>query len=322
MFRILLLFLFAINIFAKDLKDLMEVYRTEGINAVEQELQKNLKEISFWKNYLENKNVDYGYYEYNKYVIVAEKNQKEMKLFEYKNGDYQEVSKDNIIIGEISGDKLIEGDKKTPEGVYDLVQKRTGLDQFYGPLALVTSYPNSYDRSLNKKGHGIWIHGMPLNGDREKFTQGCLALDNDKLEKLDKNLDLKRTTLLTSNDEFKKANKDDIALILSSIYKWMDAWKYSDINSYLNFYAKDFKRPDGSGFHIFASQKRQIFARNENKKINLFNIDISPYPNSKNRSIYRAIMDEEYESPSVRFYGKKELVLEVKNNKIEILTED
>lgn len=319
MFRIFLLFLFTVNIFAKDL---MEIYRTEGINAVEKELQKNLKELSFWTSYLENKNVDYGYYEYNKYVIVAEKDQKEMRLFEYKDNDFKEISKDSMIIGEIAGDKLIEGDKKTPEGVYDLVQKRTGLDQFYGPLALVTSYPNAYDRSLNKKGHGIWIHGMPLNGDRERFTQGCLALDNDKLEILDKNLNIRKTTLLTSNIEFKKANKDDIALILSSIYQWMDAWKYSDISRYLQFYAKDFKRPDGSGYHTFATQKKHIFSRNESKKINLFNIDISPYPNPTNRNLYRAIMDEEYESPSVKFYGKKELVLEVKNNKIEILMED
>lgn len=319
MFRIFLLFLFTVNIFAKDL---MEIYRTEGINAVEKELQKNLKELSFWTSYLENKNVDYGYYEYNKYVIVAEKDQKEMRLFEYKDNDFKEISKDSMIIGEIAGDKLIEGDKKTPEGVYDLVQKRTGLDQFYGPLALVTSYPNAYDRSLNKKGHGIWIHGMPLNGDRERFTQGCLALDNDKLEILDKNLNIRKTTLLTSNREFKKAHKEDIALILSSIYQWMDAWKYSDISRYLQFYAKDFKRPDGSGYHTFATQKKHIFSRNESKKINLFNIDISPYPNPTNRNLYRAIMDEEYESPSVKFYGKKELVLEVKNNKIEILMED
>ena len=46
------------------------------------------------------------------------------------------------------GKKEFEGDKKTPEGSYDLVQKRTGLDQFYGPLALVTSYPNNFDQIL------------------------------------------------------------------------------------------------------------------------------------------------------------------------------
>ena len=203
-----------------------------------------------------------------------------------------------------------------------IVQKRTGLDQFYGPFALVTSYPNTFDQSLNKKGHGIWIHGMPLNGDRENFTQGCLAVDNERLKHLDSNINFKKTVLITSKDELKKATKEDIALVLSSIYKWKDAWKYSKINEYLSFYSKDFKRPDGSDFTIFSNQKRQIFAKNEDKTINLFNIDISPYPNSLNKTMYRILMDEEYTSPSVKFYGKKELFVEIANNQLQILTED
>ena len=319
MFKIVVFLIIALGLNAKDL---MDIYRIEGIKAVEQELEKNLRDLNFWKIYLENKNIEYGYYEFNKYVIVAQKEQKELSLFENSENGYKLITKEKIIIGENSGDKFVEGDKKTPEGSYDLVQKRTGLDQFYGPFALVTSYPNTFDQSLNKKGHGIWIHGMPLNGDRENFTQGCLAVDNERLKYLDSNINFKKTVLITSKDELKKATKEDIALVLSSIYKWKDAWKYSKINEYLSFYSKDFKRPDGSDFTIFSNQKRQIFAKNEDKTINLFNIDISPYPNSLNKTMYRILMDEEYTSPSVKFYGKKELFVEIANNQLQILTED
>jgi murein L,D-transpeptidase YafK len=319
LFKIVVFLIIALGLNAKDL---MDIYRIEGIKAVEQELEKNLRDLNFWKKYLENKNIEYGYYEFNKYVIVAQKEQKELSLFENSENGYKLITKEKIIIGENSGDKFVEGDKKTPEGSYDLVQKRTGLDQFYGPFALVTSYPNTFDQSLNKKGHGIWIHGMPLNGDRENFTQGCLAVDNERLKHLDSNINFKKTVLITSKDELKKATKEDIALVLSSIYKWKDAWKYSKINEYLSFYSKDFKRPDGSDFTIFSNQKRQIFAKNEDKTINLFNIDISPYPNSLNKTMYRILMDEEYTSPSVKFYGKKELFVEIANNQLQILTED
>ena len=72
--------------------------------------------------------------------------------------------------------------------------------------------------------------------------------------------------------EWCKAKKEDIALILSSIYKWKDAWKTSNINEYLSFYSKEFKRADRSDFNTFANQKKQIFAKNENKIINLYNI--------------------------------------------------
>lgn len=300
----------------------MDVYRTEGIKAVEQELEKELRDLNFWKKYLENINVDYGYYEYMKYVIVAHKDQKELSLFENSDDGYKLITKEKIIVGENSGDKFLEGDKKTPEGSYDLVQKKMGLDPFYGPFALVTSYPNNFDQSLNKKGHGIWIHGMPLNGDRENYTQGCLAVDNERLKNLESNINIKKTVLITTQNELKKATKDDIALVLSSIYRWKDAWKYSKINDYLSFYSKNFKRPDGSDFLIFSNQKRQIFAKNEDKSINLFNIDISPYPNSLNKTMYRVLMDEEYSSPTVKFYGKKELFVEITNNQIQILAED
>ncbi|MGJ0312082.1 L,D-transpeptidase family protein [Aliarcobacter cryaerophilus] len=319
MLKLVILVFLSVNLFSKDF---LELYRTQGINAVEKELEKSLRDVNSWKKYLENKNVDYGFYETKEYVIVAQKNNKEMSVFAKNGDDFKKISKDNMIIGEKAGDKYLEGDKKTPEGSYDLVQKRTGLDQFYGPLALVTSYPNNFDQSLNKKGHGIWIHGMPLNGDRENYTQGCLALNNEKLKELEKNIDYKKTVLITSGDEFKKAKKEDIALILSSIYKWKDAWKTSNINEYLSFYSKEFKRADRSDFNIFANQKKQIFAKNENKIINFYNMDISPYPNSLGKKIYRAVMDEEYYSPSVKFVGKKELFLEVANNKVQILTED
>lgn len=319
MVKLVVLVFLSLNLFAKDLVD---VYRKDGIIAVEKELEKGLRDVDFWKKYLENKNTDYGFYETKEYVIVAEKENKKMTLFAKNGDDYKQISKDSMIVGEKAGDKFLEGDKKTPEGAFELVQKRTGLDQFYGPFALVTEYPNTFDKSLDKKGHGIWIHGMPFNGDREKFTQGCLALDNEKLETLAKNIDYKKTVLITSGDEFKKASKNDIALILSSIYKWKDAWKYSNIEEYLSFYSKDFKRADQSDFKKFETQKRQIFAKNESKTINLFNMDISPYPNSLKKKIYKAVMDEEYVSPSVKFVGKKELYFEIDNNKVKILSED
>ena len=319
MLKLVIVVFLSVNLFSKDF---LELYRTQGINAVEKELEKSLRDVNSWKKYLENKNVDYGFYETKEYVIVAQKNNKEMSVFAKNGDDFKKISKDNMIIGEKAGDKYLEGDKKTPEGSYDLVQKRTGLDQFYGPLALVTSYPNNFDQSLNKKGHGIWIHGMPLNGDRENYTQGCLALNNEKLKELEKNIDYKKTVLITSGDEFKKAKKEDIALILSSIYKWKDAWKVSNINEYLSFYSKEFKRSDRTDFNTFANKKKQVFAKNENKIINLYNMDISPYPNSLGKKIYRAVMDEEYYSPSVKFVGKKELFIEVANNKVQILAED
>ena len=255
-------------------------------------------------------------------MLEAQKKQLEIAMYDRVDNNYNLILKNNVIVGENSGDKYLEGDKRTPEGVYELIEKKVGLDSFYGPFALVTSYPNVFDQSLDKNGSGIWIHGMPYNADREKFTKGCIALDNNELENLEKKIDLNKTVLLTAENILKKATKDEMALILSSIYKWKDAWKYSNIEAYLSFYSKDFKRSDKTGFGLFSEQKKSVFSKNEQKTIKFSNIDISPYPNSFGKNMFKVLMDEEYISPSVKFNGKKELFLEIVNNQVKILSED
>lgn len=309
-----------VNIFAIDLVDM---YRTQGLKAVKDEFEKTLRNKIYWDKYLENKNIEFGFYETNKYIILTQKEQSELNLYKIANNELTLITRNSVIVGENEGDKLEEGDKKTPEGVYDLIDKKTKLDQFYGPLALVTSYPNNFDKSLNKNGYGIWIHGMPLeNKEREKFTEGCIALDNNKLIELDKNIDFKNTILLTSQTEFQKAKKEEISLILTFIYNWKKSWIDSDIEKYLSYYSNEFKKKDGSDFNHFVKYKRRIFAKNERKKINFSDISITPYPNSLNKRIFKVLMDEKYLSPTVNFNGKKELFLEIVNNKVKILTED
>ena len=319
LFRFIIFLLLTLNMYAADL---LTLYRHEGINSVEKEIENKLKDATYWQEYLKDKNVDFGYYEFKKYVLVTQKNQSEIAVYEKVDNDYKLVSKSSVIVGENKGDKYTEGDKKTPEGAYELVQKRVGLDSFYGPFALVTSYPNIFDQSLDKKGSGIWIHGMPLYSDRENFTKGCIALNNSELETLEKSIDLNKSVLLTYGNDFKKVTKDEIALVLSSIYKWKDAWKTSDIDGYLSFYSDNFKRSNKTDFTLFKEQKKSVFAKKEQKSIKFINIDLSPYPNSLGKNMFKVLMDEEYTSPSVKFNGKKELFLEIANNQVKILSED
>ena len=314
MFRFIIFLLLTLNMYAADL---VTLYRYEGINSVEKEIENKLKDATYWQEYLKDKNVDFGYYEFKKYVLVTQKNQSEIAVYEKVDNDYKLVSKSSVIVGENKGDKYTEGDKKTPEGAYELVQKRVGLDSFYGPFALVTSYPNIFDQSLDKKGSGIWIHGMPLYSDRENFTKGCIALNNSELETLEKSIDLNKSVLLTYGNDFKKVTKDEIALVLSSIYKWKDAWKTSDIDGYLSFYSDNFKRSNKTDFTLFKEQKKSVFAKKEQKSIKFINIDLSPYPNSLGKNMFKVLMDEEYTSPSVKFNGKKELFLEIANNQVK-----
>lgn len=318
MIRQFILLIFIINLLNADLVD---IYRTQGIEAVRAQLDEVLKKKDYWKEYLENHDTKYGYYESKQYLIITQKDQKRLRLYKKEDNKFEKVLDNQIIVGEKEGDKKVEGDKKTPEGAYDLTSKITKLDSFYGPLALVTSYPNNFDKAQKKNGHGIWIHGMPLNSDREEYTKGCIALDNPKLEALDKNINFNKSVVLISQNDIKNVSKDELSTIFSFIYNWKDAWKHSNINEYLSYYSQEFKKPDGVSLKGFKQYKTRIFNRQEKKLIQFSNINIMPYPNSLNKNMFKIVMDQYYKTKSYKFKGKKELYIELHNNKVSILSE-
>lgn len=317
--KIILLFLLICSTFLK--ADLINLYRTMGIDEVKKEIERQLKTKEYWNSYLQNIDVTYGYYETKKYVIVADKMSKKLELFKKEDKKFLKLLTQNMISGEKSGDKYTEGDLKTPVGAYRLTRKLTKLDQFYGPLALVTNYPNTFDKSLNKDGHGIWIHGMPLDETREDFTKGCIALENDNLLSLDKNIDFDESVLLISENSVEKVTKEEMSRVLSFIFSWTDAWRNSDIDEYLSYYDDDFKRANGQNFKAFKKHKRYIFSRNEKKTIEFTNINIMPYPNSLNKKMFKIVMDQHYKTKSYFYEGIKELYIQVKDDKILILSE-
>lgn len=303
------------------LADYVTIYRTMGIAEVQKELEKELKTEEYWNKYLENTDVTYGYYESKKYVLVADKLSKKLELFKKQDKKFLKLLTQTMISGEKEGDKFTEGDLKTPVGAYRLTRKLTKLDQFYGPFALVTNYPNTFDKSLNKEGHGIWIHGMPFEESREDFTKGCIALDNDNLVSLEKSMNYDESVLLISEKNVEPTTKEEMSKVLSFIYSWTDAWRVSDIDKYLEYYSHDFKRANGQDFNAFTKHKKYIFSRKEDKIIRFTNINVIPYPNSLNKKMFKIVMDQHYKTKTYLYDGVKELYIELENGKISILSE-
>lgn len=116
------------------------------------------------------------------YIIAVDKYNS--RLLVLKEGpDYYEVMRDyGISLGQMIGSKEKEGDLRTPEGYYRIVEVRDGdsLPSIYGPQAFVLNYPNSFDTALGRTGGGIWLHGSG-QGRRTLDTRGCVELDDDKI---------------------------------------------------------------------------------------------------------------------------------------------
>lgn len=91
------------------------------------------------------------------------------------------------------GDKLHEGDQRTPEGIYWLDWRKPSSNY---QLSMHISYPNADDvkRARSKglrPGGMIMIHGTPINGEYPEWyfatldwTNGCIALTNEDMQEV------------------------------------------------------------------------------------------------------------------------------------------
>lgn len=306
------------------LKEIVDQYRNSGLQQVETSIQTLLEKKDYWLLALQNQDVSYGYYESYRYLFVSNKAIPNLTLYQINNGQLTQLGISSALVGSGKGNKKVSGDLTTPIGVYDILNKLKKLDQYYGPMAFVTSYPNVYDKSLKKTGYGIWIHGMPLNGNRDELnTKGCIAIENDVISKYDKQINFKDTLLIAYENHFQIATKDEIASILANLFQWKEAWQKGDFEKYISFYSPDFRRTDGTRYDRYKSYKKRIFEKKEVKQINFSQINITPYPNEEGKRLFRISFDQEYaafngEKLTYRSNGKKELYV-VLNGKEKFL---
>lgn len=123
--------------------------------------------------------------------MIVLKSKRVVVLF---NAEGDVLSRHRISLGDNPvGTKLKQGDKKTPEGTYSIVDIR-GDKKYYKEILI--SYPNAEDRQRSKDlgfnpGSGITFHAqVPWNwngsGDdhtlANDWTEGCMAMTNHGMD--------------------------------------------------------------------------------------------------------------------------------------------
>lgn len=299
--------------------DVITLYKSGGKKLLERESHS----LVYWSNLLLGKDLRFGYFERTQTLLTCSKDKGSLELYAPDPSKRFSLKKRySAFTGKNPGDKMVEGDLKTPIGVYTLTEKKNKVDPFYGPMAFVTSYPNLYDRIRGKNGSGIWVHGVPINGTRDAFTKGCIAINNDDLVQLDQSINPSNTLLIIDSAPKKPIDPISYSAVLAGLYQWKYAWTYNDLESYLSFYSPSFKRFDGMNFNRFKSYKERIFAKNEAKSITFSNLNIIPYPGEK-RNLFMVTFDQTYVSDSYRHDGAKSLLVSLNEDKsISILTEE
>jgi len=127
--------------------------------------------------------------------------------------------------------KTIEGDLRTPTGVYQVTEFKPGSDlpDLYGAGALTLDYPNALDSHYNRTGSGIWLHGVP--GDdlsrAPRSSEGCVVMPNDLLAKLRDTLDINSSLVVLSGKlgwRNRQSLEDEKQAFIALFERWRTAW--------------------------------------------------------------------------------------------------
>lgn len=257
----------------------------------------------------------------NDYAILVEK--KSQKMYIYKGGMKEPLMVFTITTGKNNGDKIYEGDEKTPLGIYffNKILERKKLLPMYGIKAFVTNYPNPFDRYENKDGSGIWLHGTedPFKPLTPFSTKGCVAMRNSDLIKVSPLITLEKTPLINTEEiKFIKYEKTliDRDFFTNLLNSWKKGWESRDINQYIKYYSKNFK----SGDMDYTNYKN--FKARLNKLYKYIKITLSDVQIFRTDKYVLMSFFQKYRSDRTKFQGIKRLYWIEENGEWKIIREN
>jgi murein L,D-transpeptidase YafK len=207
------------------------------------------------------------------YVIFVEKSSHTVFIVKYENGKKTLMGTFDCKTGKKPGDKKVQGDHKTPVGIFYLIDKmnRQQIEQkvgkqnayMYGETAFITDYPNALDQLNDKDGGGIWLHGTdePFSETSALDTRGCVVTTNESIKIISNYIDLKKTPLViveTLNFIDKKSYLATRQEVIDFMESWRSAWEQKKIDDYIKCYAPIFE-DRGKKLPAFKEYKSGIF---------------------------------------------------------------
>ena len=259
-----------------------------------------------------------------RYAIVVDTSKSTLYLYENVDGEARYVENFYTSVGKKGSDKLIEGDQKTPLGVYfiNAYLNKSKLTDFYGSGAYPINYPNEWDTRQGRNGHGIWLHGTPSDTYSRPplASNGCVVLSNDDITHLGKAVQVGTTPVIITNrmDWTDNTDKADRAALLKEIERWRNDWSSLDTESYLKHYARDFAI-GSTDLDAWSAQKRLVNSGKSWIKVGISDISLFPYPTQPNMVVVN--FEQDYASNNLVNRMKKRQYWMKRDNRWQIVYE-
>ncbi len=252
------------------------------------------------------------------------------RLYVYKNvaGALQYAADYYVTIGKNGAGKQVQGDKRTPVGVYFAGKKLTQpLADMYGAGAYPLNYPNELDQHQHKNGFGIWLHGTPTNtySRPPRASDGCVVLSNPDLNALAPILQTgKIPVIIANNIEWLHKEKSDFQsaeqkTLAQTIDDWRKDWVSQDADKYLTHYSEQFFY-NGGNYQQWADYKRLVQAAKPTVSININNLSMFSYPDMK-ANIVVVNFEQDFKSRALKNKMLKRQYWINENNRWKIIYE-
>jgi murein L,D-transpeptidase YafK len=253
------------------------------------------------------------------HVILVEKATHKLHLYQNSDSYPKLVKTFNAATGKFKGDKFINGDHKTPEGIYtiyeflskeELLRRHGKYAEIYGSGAFPMDYPNFMDERAGKTGGGIWLHSTDDDNRIYKGldSRGCVVVQNADLKEVSKYIELEHTPVIVTQDvtflsksTWERNRKD----INDAVSKWANAWQSKDFETYIASYdpQKFYDRTRGN-YAAYKAYKKAVFSRPDSPSIKIEFISILINPE------YAVVnLQQDYRSAVINDVGKKTLYL-------------
>ena len=245
-----------------------------------------------------------------KHAIVIDLSKSRLYLYKNNAGELTLVSDHYISIGKNGAIKNIEGDKKTPVGIYHITSylPPEELPDFYGAGAFPINYPNTLDKIKGKTGHGIWLHGTPTDtySRPPRASDGCVTLSNTALEDFKKILNPGHTPVIIA-ESIDWVKKEKVSTLKQELNVALDSWRMDWQSMNPERYLKNYSDSFLSGkmdYNDWSTHKRRVNNQKKFIQVELDNVNIFSYPGENDLRI--VTFKQKYNSSNYRHTSQKQ----------------
>lgn len=237
------------------------------------------------------------------HLIVVDTDKSRLYLYKNNSGVLGYVADYYVTVGKNGVGKLVEGDKRTPIGVYFASAKITKpLADMYGNGAYPLNYPNEWDIQNKRSGSGIWLHGTPSNtySRPPNASDGCVVLTNEDINALAPILQADKTPVIIANHlkwVLAENSSSDKASLQLAINTWLNDWKSQNTSRYLSHYSRAFAS-DGINFQQWSEHKFNVQSKMPTVDITLSNISMFSYPD-ESKNLVVVDFTQDFKSPAL-----------------------